>query len=105
MSDDVSDYFVEAITNVSMANGVYRITFSQQDVNNTTRDTVKLLIPATKLSQMLNGIGSAAKEIEGRVKGPTGQASDVSVAPPQPTPGKPKKAASQAKAPLKKTKK
>lgn len=86
MSDEPQDYFVEMVTNVSMANNVFRVTLAQQDVNNTARNVVRLLIPANQLAPLLNGLGAAAKEIGTKVG--TDQPT-----PPAPKPAEPKPAA------------
>ena len=64
MSDDqIQDLFVERISNVAHANGVFRITLGiNEDVNN-VRPSIRLLVPANQLGPMLQGIANAAKNI------------------------------------------
>ena len=45
------EYFADLISNVSHANGVFRITFAQQEAENTVQDSVRLLIPANQSYQ------------------------------------------------------
>lgn len=63
MADEPQDFFVEMVTNVSLGNGVFRVTFAQQEANNAARSTVRLLVPANQMKTLLNGIGDAANEI------------------------------------------
>jgi len=61
--DQVQELFVERISNVAHANGVFRITLGiNEDVNN-IRPSVRLLVPANQLGPMLQGIANAAKNI------------------------------------------
>ena len=61
--DQVQELFVERISNVAHANGVFRITLGvNEDVNN-VRPSVRLLVPANQLGPMLQGIANAAKNI------------------------------------------
>ena len=64
MSDDqTQDLFVERISNVAHANGVFRITLGiNEDVNN-VRPSIRLLVPANQLGPMLQGIANAAKNM------------------------------------------
>ena len=54
MADDqTQDLFVERISNVAHANGVFRITLGiNEDVNN-VRPSIRLLVPANQLGPML----------------------------------------------------
>ena len=61
--DQIQELFVERISNVAHANGVFRITLGiNEDVNN-VRPSVRLLVPANQLGPMLQGIANAAKNI------------------------------------------
>ena len=61
--DQTQDLFVERISNVAHANGVFRITLGiNEDVNN-VRPSIRLLVPANQLGPMLQGIANAAKNI------------------------------------------
>ena len=64
MADEqTQDLFVERISNVAHANGVFRITLGiNEDVNN-VRPSIRLLVPANQLGPMLQGIANAAKNI------------------------------------------
>ena len=69
MADDTPDeYFADLISNVSHANGVFRLTFAQQDVGNDSRPIVKVLVPANQLQGMMRSIASAANEIREKVQ-------------------------------------
>lgn len=70
--NDVEEYFIDMVSNVSHANGVFRLTLAQQDVENTTRPVVKVLIPATQLQAFLRSITNAANEIREKVQAQTG---------------------------------
>ncbi len=59
------------VSNVSHANGVFRLTMAQQDVENTVRPVVKVLIPATQLQGFLRSITNAANEIREKVQAQT----------------------------------
>ncbi len=79
MVDNVTEeYFVDLVSNMSHANGVFRITLGQQEADNTVRPVVKLLIPANQLEIMLKGIADAAREIGEKVRT---QAKDASSPP------------------------
>ncbi len=73
MEDPVSDkrapeYFADLISNVSHANGVFRITFAEQEAENTVTDTVRLLIPANQLQNVMQSIANAANEIREKMQ-------------------------------------
>ena len=62
------EYFADLISNVSHANGVFRITFAQQEAENTVQDSVRLLIPANQLQSVMQGIANAANEIRDKMQ-------------------------------------
>ena len=62
------EYFADLISNVSHANGVFRITFAQQEAENTVQDSVRLLIPAYQLQNVMQGVANAANEIRDKVQ-------------------------------------
>ena len=64
MSDgNIQEVFVERISNVAHANGVFRITLGvNEDVNN-VRPSTRLLVPANQLGPILQGIANAARDI------------------------------------------
>ena len=68
----VDDYFVERIENVSFANGVFRISLGTQEESD-TRAAVRLLIPANQISSILQGMASAARNIDQKVQAKMGQ--------------------------------
>ncbi|MBF0251984.1 MAG: hypothetical protein HQL35_15295 [Alphaproteobacteria bacterium] len=67
MSNDMPKIYAEKITNVSMANGVFRITLAQEEAEGKSTDVARLLIPANQLGPILGAIGGAAKEIGAKV--------------------------------------
>ena len=62
------EYFADLISNVSHANGVFRITFAQQEADSAVQDSVRLLIPANQLQNVMQGIANAANEIRDKVQ-------------------------------------
>ena len=62
------EYFADLISNVSHANGVFRITFAEQQAENSIQDTVRLLIPANQLQTVMQGIANAANEIRDKMQ-------------------------------------
>ena len=89
------EHFADLISNVSHANGVFRITFAQQHVDNEVRPVARLLVPANQLQSMMTAIGSAATEIREKVAAQTDTAAKA------PAPAK-KKAATKKKPAAKK---
>ena len=69
MADEqTQNLFVERISNVAHANGVFRITLGvNEDVNN-VRPSIRLLVPANQLGPMLQGIANAAKDIAEKIQ-------------------------------------
>ena len=62
------EYFADFISNVSHANGVFRVEFAQQHVNNEVRHVVRMLLPANQLQSMGRSIAGAANEIREKVQ-------------------------------------
>ena len=62
------EYFADLISNVSHANGVFRITFAEQEAENNVTDTVRILIPANQLQNVMQGIANAANEIRDKMQ-------------------------------------
>lgn len=63
-----TDYFVELVSSVSHANGVFRITMGEQVDQGSARSTLRLLIPANQLQAVLRGIADGANEIREKLK-------------------------------------
>ena len=64
MSDNqIEEIFAERISNVSHANGVFRITLGENEDGNNSRPVVRLLVPANQLGPMIQGIANAARNI------------------------------------------
>ena len=69
MSDQrAPEYFADLISNVSHANGVFRVTFAEQEAENTVTDTVRLMIPANQLQNVMQSIANAANEIREKMQ-------------------------------------
>ncbi len=64
----LDEHFVDMVSNVSHANGVFRITLAQQETEDAAQPQVKLLIPANQLPRILQGISDAVNEISRRVR-------------------------------------
>jgi len=62
------EYFADLISNVSHANGVFRLTFAQQEVDNAVRPVVRVLLPANQLQNAVRSITGAANEIREKVQ-------------------------------------
>ncbi len=69
MSKEIpEEYFADLISNVSHANGVFRLTFGQQGVDNQVQPVVRVLIPANQLQNVVRSITGAANEIREKVQ-------------------------------------
>lgn len=69
MTEEVpEEYFADLISNVSHANGVFRLTFAQQEVDNAVRPVVRVLLPANQLQNAVRSITGAANEIREKVQ-------------------------------------
>ena len=80
MSKEVpEEYFADVISNVSHANGVFRLTFGQQDVDNQVRPVVRVLIPANQLQNAVRSITGAANEIREKVQAQMNDGSEDNV--------------------------
>jgi hypothetical protein len=92
--NDPVEFYVERVSNMSHANGVFRVTFAQQAEGDAIRPMVRLLIPANQLSAILQGISNAARDIgeqvQARMGTPAAQA-DQQQAAEQPARGRVKK--------------
>ena len=72
MTDKVpEEYFADLISNVSHANGVFRLTFAQRETADNVRPVVRILIPANQLQNALRSITGAANEIREKVQAQT----------------------------------
>ena len=69
MADNpVPEFLADAITNVTLRNGVLRVTFAQVDTDNNPVTVARALIPANQLSPMINGLARAGRDIASQVK-------------------------------------
>ena len=64
----VPEFLADVITNVTLRNGVLRVTFAQIDADDNPVPVARALIPANQLSPMLNGLARAGREIATQVK-------------------------------------
>lgn len=94
MADDrPQEYFVDLVSRVSHANGVFRLTFAQQEADDGPRPVVRLMIPANQLAAIVRGINDAAVDIRDKVKSraqaaPAANPRGEPAAKPQPVAGK-----------------
>ncbi len=63
MTNRPMDVFVDFVSSVSHANGVFRVTMSQQTREGKAEEAVRLLIPAVQLQAVLKGMAEGANEI------------------------------------------
>ncbi|MAY68795.1 MAG: hypothetical protein CMM77_16915 [Rhodospirillaceae bacterium] len=69
MADEqLDEHFVELVSSVSHANGVFRITLGQQLEAGSARPVTRLLIPANQLQAVLRGIADGANEIREKLQ-------------------------------------
>ncbi|MEQ8667505.1 MAG: hypothetical protein RIC16_17425 [Rhodospirillales bacterium] len=73
----VDEHFVDMLSNVSHANGVFRITLAQQETEDLITPQVKILIPANQLPRILQGVSDAVNEISRRVREAAEQAAET----------------------------
>ncbi len=72
MADEhLDEHFVELVSSVSHANGVFRITLAQQVEGGTARPITRLLIPANQLQAVLRGVADGANEIREKLQSQT----------------------------------
>jgi hypothetical protein len=72
MADEqVDEHFVELVSSVSHANGVFRITLAQQVEAGTSRPVTRLLIPGNQLQAVLRGVADGANEIREKLQSQT----------------------------------
>ena len=64
----VPEFLADAITNVTLRNGVLRVTFAQVNAENEPVAVARALIPANQLSPMVNGLARAGRNIASQVK-------------------------------------
>lgn len=68
MDKEIPTYFADAVVNVSHVNGVFRLTFAEQETGEVLRPVARLLVPAGQLGKMLGGIGMAAEDIRKKLE-------------------------------------
>lgn len=69
MADEsIDEHFVELVSSVSHANGVFRVTLGQQVDAGTARPVTRLLVPANQLQAVLRGIADGANEIREKLQ-------------------------------------
>lgn len=64
----VPEIFADGIVNVSHANGVFRITFGQQEPEGAVKPSVKLLIPATQMTPVIQALGDSVQDISKKIE-------------------------------------
>ena len=69
MSDQGNqDFFVDLVSNVSHANGVFRLTFAQQEAEGSVRPVLRIFVPVTQLQRILKSVADAVGEISAQVR-------------------------------------
>ena len=69
MGDErIDEHFVEVVSSVSHANGVFRIVLGQQAEAGGAKSVTRLLIPANQLQSVLRGIADGANEIREKLQ-------------------------------------
>ena len=76
MDKETPTYFADAVVNVSHVNGVFRLTFVEQETGDSLKPVVRLLVPAGQLGKILGGIGRAAEDIRKKLEADTSQKSE-----------------------------
>lgn len=69
--ESIDEHFVELVSSISHANGVFRVTLGQQVDAGTARPVTRLLIPANQLQAVLRGIADGANEIREKLQSQT----------------------------------
>ncbi|MEQ8193110.1 MAG: hypothetical protein RIB59_01340 [Rhodospirillales bacterium] len=62
------EFLADMVMNVTLQNGVFRITFGQLDSNNRAVPVARLLVPSNQLPRMLNGLANANKNIAAQLR-------------------------------------
>ncbi|MGA0392949.1 MAG: hypothetical protein ACO3MW_02660 [Rhodospirillales bacterium] len=57
------EFLADLVMNVTLQNGVFRITLGQVDSNNRAVPVTRLLVPANQLPKMISGLANASKKI------------------------------------------
>jgi hypothetical protein len=61
--NDATEIFADSILTVTLANGVFRLVLAQQDEGNQAKAVGKLLVPATQLPAMIQGLANAVNTL------------------------------------------
>jgi hypothetical protein len=64
----VPEFLADVISNVTLRNGVLRVTFAQMDMENKPVPVARALIPANQFTPMLNGLVRAGRDIAAQVR-------------------------------------
>lgn len=75
MSEKIDEAFVDGIVNVSHVNGVFRITFGQQEAEGEIRSVVKLMVPGNQIATVMQALSSAVTDIAEKIKSKEEEAS------------------------------
>ena len=67
-NNDYPVIFADGLLDVSHANGVFRISFGEQEGEGKVKIVGKVFIPANQLGPILQQISSAASDISGRLQ-------------------------------------
>jgi hypothetical protein len=67
-TDSITEVFADGIVNVSHANGVFRITFAEQESEGVVRPNLKLMIPASQIAPVIKALSGAVTNIGEKIK-------------------------------------
>jgi len=67
-TESIPEVFADGIVNVSHANGVFRITFAEQESEGVVRPNLKLMIPASQIAPVIQALSGAVTNIGEKLK-------------------------------------
>lgn len=73
-NDNLKEVFADGIVNVSHANGVFRITFGQQEPEGAVNPIVKLIIPGSQIAPVIQSLTGAVNDIASKIQEKTEEA-------------------------------
>lgn len=65
---DLPEFFADNVQTISVVDGVFRLTMTQQEANESQRAVARILIPATQLPAILQGLESSVAEIGDKIR-------------------------------------
>lgn len=67
-NDAITQIFADGIINVSHSNGVFRITFGQQEAEGKVHPNLKLMVPANQVAPMIQALTGAVNDIAHKIQ-------------------------------------